>query len=103
MRYSYLGSEIILVDHDLRDLIAGDLLVRLTEEADDDVVYKGKFFVVIDVKKTDIGIGREDWIMVYLGSVDVHGNFEFEERLDGYPNENLDSLGFRRVCNGKSR
>lgn len=97
MRYSYLGSEIVLVDHLINDLIAGDLLIRLHEEADEGIVYKGKFFVVIEVRIESF------YTFVSVASTDVTGRVECVEKLDGLTGDSLDDFGYRRVCNGKSR
>jgi hypothetical protein len=97
MRYSYLGSEIILVDHLINDLIAGDLLIRLHEEADEGIVYKRKFFVVIEVRIESF------YTFVSIASADAMGRVECVEKLDGLSGDCLGDFGYRRVCNAKYR
>ncbi len=75
----------------------GDLLIKLNEEVDEDIVYKGRYYVVIDIEKDD------DYVLTSVASTRVLGGVEFEERLDGHRGDTLGDFGFRRVCNGKSR
>lgn len=92
MRYSRLGSEVVLVNHQVDDLIEGDLLIKLEDFVDEDEVFDARYYVVIDVEK------RDGYVLTSVLGTFLRG-VEFEERFVGHEGDTLEDFGCRRLCN----
>ncbi len=96
MRYSQRGSEIILVDHLVDDLREGDLLIKLGDFVDEDDIYDGRYYIVIDIEK------RDGYVLTSVLGSWAKG-IEFEERFDGHSGDALSDFDCRRLCNARGR
>ncbi len=92
MWYTHLGSEVVLVNHKVDDLVEGDLLIKLEDFVDEDIVFDARYYVIIDIERRDGYV-----LTTVLGS--FSRGVEFEERFDGHEGDTLEDFRCRRLCN----